>query len=110
MPLKEELKQLYLNSDDLSLQLVQWHGLEADRHFLRCLISCVDFSKGELSESSAKDYYQAKLLKQKCNSLLSKPSFISNLCFAVDNPLHHQKVFVHDYILLLQMHFMRQEY
>lgn len=79
---------------------MQWHGLEADRHFLRCLISCVDFSKGELSELSAKDYFQAKLLKQECNSLLSKPSFISNLCFAIDNPLHHQKVFMHNIVIL----------
>lgn len=82
-------------------QLVQWHGLEAERHLLRCLISCVDFSKGELSDSSAKDYFQAKLLKQECNSLLSKPSFISTLCFAIDNPLHHQKVFMKNYLLLL---------
>ncbi|XP_011168409.1 CCR4-NOT transcription complex subunit 1 isoform X1 [Solenopsis invicta] len=70
---------------------VQWHGLEVDRHLLRCLISCVDFSKGEPSDSSGKDYFQAKLLKQECNSLLSKPSFTSTLCFAIDNPLHHQK-------------------
>lgn len=82
-------------------QLVQWHGLEAERHLLRCLISCVDFSKGELSDSSAKDYFQVKLLKQECNSLLSKPSFISTLCFAIDNPLHHQKVFMKNCLLLL---------
>ncbi|XP_011335843.1 CCR4-NOT transcription complex subunit 1 isoform X2 [Ooceraea biroi] len=71
--------------------LVQLHGLEADRHLLRCLISYVDFSKGELADLSAKDYFQAKLLKQECNTLLSKPSFISNLCSAIDNPLHCQK-------------------
>lgn len=77
---------------------MQLHGLEADRHLLRSLISYVDFSKGEVSDSSAKDYFQTKLLKQECNSLLSKPSFISNLCFAVDKPLHHQKVFMYDVI------------
>jgi len=83
------------------LQLVQCGGLEADRHLFRCLISCVDFSKGELSDSSAKDYFQTKLLKQECNSLLSKPSFISTLCFAIDNPLHHQKVHYETLLLLL---------
>ncbi|KAG7189600.1 hypothetical protein KM043_017285 [Ampulex compressa] len=71
--------------------LVQWKGLEADRHLLRSLLSCVDFSTGEPPESSAKDYFQVQLLKQECINLLSKPSLISNLCFAIDHPLHHQK-------------------
>ncbi|XP_014478138.1 PREDICTED: CCR4-NOT transcription complex subunit 1 isoform X5 [Dinoponera quadriceps] len=71
--------------------LVQWTGLEADRHLLRCLISYVDFCSSERSESSSKDYFQAQLLKQECATLLSKPSLVSNLCFAIDHPLHHQK-------------------
>lgn len=74
------------------LQLVHWRGLEVDRHLLRCLISYVDFSAGEPSEPSAKDYFQAQLLKHECVNLLCKPSFISNLCFAIDRPFHHQKV------------------
>ncbi|XP_035741230.1 CCR4-NOT transcription complex subunit 1-like isoform X2 [Vespa mandarinia] len=71
--------------------LVQWKGLEADRHLLRSLLSYVDFSTGEPPESSAKDYFQVQLLKQECTNLLSKPSLISNFCFAIDHPLHHQK-------------------
>ncbi|XP_012340948.1 CCR4-NOT transcription complex subunit 1 isoform X3 [Apis florea] len=71
--------------------LVQWKGLEADRHLLRSLLSCIDFSTGEPPESSAKDYFQVQLLKQECTNLLSKPSFISNLCFAIDHPFHQQK-------------------
>jgi hypothetical protein len=31
-------------------------------------------------------------LIQECCSLLSKPNFVSILCYSVDNPLHHQKV------------------
>ncbi|XP_015598376.1 CCR4-NOT transcription complex subunit 1 isoform X7 [Cephus cinctus] len=71
--------------------LVQWKGLEADRHLLRCLFSYVDFSTGEPPEPSAKDYYQVQLLAQECTNLLSKPSLISNLCYAIDHPLHQQK-------------------
>ncbi|XP_076649788.1 CCR4-NOT transcription complex subunit 1 isoform X4 [Halictus rubicundus] len=71
--------------------LVLWKGLEADRHLLRSLLSCIDFSTGEPPESSAKDYFQVQLLKQECTNLLSKPSFISNLCFAIDHPFHQQK-------------------
>ncbi|XP_014599936.1 PREDICTED: CCR4-NOT transcription complex subunit 1 isoform X2 [Polistes canadensis] len=71
--------------------LVQWKGLEADRHLLRSLLSYVDFSTGEPPESSAKDYFQVQLLKQECTNLLSKPSLISNFCFAIDHPLHQQK-------------------
>ncbi|XP_015520502.1 CCR4-NOT transcription complex subunit 1 isoform X1 [Neodiprion lecontei] len=71
--------------------LVQWKGLEADRHLLRCLFSHVNFSTGEQPEPNAKDYYQAQLLTQECINLLSKPSFISNLCYAIDRPLHQQK-------------------
>ncbi|XP_033331917.1 CCR4-NOT transcription complex subunit 1 isoform X4 [Megalopta genalis] len=71
--------------------LVLWKGLEADRHLLRSLLSCIDFSTGETPESTAKDYFQVQLLKQECTNLLSKPSFISNLCFAIDHPFHQQK-------------------
>ncbi|KAJ8667643.1 hypothetical protein QAD02_009306 [Eretmocerus hayati] len=70
--------------------LVRWKGLEADRHLLRCLFSSVDFSTGEAPELNSKDYYQVQLLKQECNNLLSKPSLISNICFAIDHPFHHK--------------------
>ncbi|XP_066592088.1 CCR4-NOT transcription complex subunit 1 isoform X2 [Prorops nasuta] len=71
--------------------LVRWKGLEADRHLLRCLLSNIDFSTGKPPETTAKDYFQVQLLKQEYTNLLSKPSFISNLCFAIDQPLHQQK-------------------
>lgn len=78
------------SAQELSV-LVQWKGLEADRHLLRCLLSYVNFSTGEPPEPSAKDYYQAQLLNQECTNLLSKPSLISNLCYAIDHPLQQQK-------------------
>lgn len=73
-------------------QLVQWKGLEVDRHLLRCLFSSIDFSSGQPPEASSRDYFQVQLLKQECNNLLCKPSLISNLCFAVDHPFNQQKV------------------
>lgn len=72
-------------------QLVALHGLEADRHLLRCLFSHIDFS-AEGSKTSSKDLYQTQLLVQECSALVTKPSFVSNLCYAIDNPLNQQKV------------------
>lgn len=69
--------------------LVNQHGAEADRHLFRCLFSHVDFS-GD-GRSSGKDFHQTQYLIQECSSLLSKPNFVSILCYSVDNPLHHQK-------------------
>nr|XP_006813651.1 PREDICTED: CCR4-NOT transcription complex subunit 1-like [Saccoglossus kowalevskii] len=68
-------------------RLVSQHGPEADRHLFRCLFSHVDFS-GD-GRSSGKDFHQ--FLIQECATLITKPNFISTLCYAVDNPLHHQK-------------------
>ncbi|XP_069757054.1 CCR4-NOT transcription complex subunit 1 isoform X2 [Narcine bancroftii] len=69
--------------------IVNRHGPEADRHLLRCLFSHVDFS-GD-GKSSGKDFHQTQFLIQECASLITKPNFISTLCYAIDNPLHYQK-------------------
>lgn len=71
--------------------MVTSHGLEADRHLLRCLFSHIDFSAEGSKISSNKDFHQIQLLVQECVALLTKPALISNLCYALDNPLHHQK-------------------
>ncbi|CAH1270308.1 CNOT1 [Branchiostoma lanceolatum] len=70
-------------------RLVDQHGPEADRHLYRCLFSHVDFS-GD-GKSGGKDYHQTQLLIQECETLITKPTFVSTLCYAVDFPLHHQK-------------------
>ena len=36
--------------------------------------------------------FQIQFLIQECGTLLSKPNFVSTLCFAIESPLHHQKV------------------
>ncbi|KAL4234231.1 CCR4-NOT transcription complex subunit 1 [Mactra antiquata] len=69
--------------------LVSQHGAEADRHLFRCLFSHVDFSSD--GKSAGKDFHQTQFLIQECATLLSKPNFVSTLCFAVDSPLHQQK-------------------
>lgn len=44
---------------------------------------------------------QTQFLIQECASLITKPNFISTLSYAIDNPLHYQKVcmFVHRILL-----------
>jgi len=70
-------------------------GFEADRHLLRCLFSHIDLKDTEgPRNTSHKDYYQAQLLAHQCTTLLNKPSLTSILCFALDNPLLSQKVFI----------------
>ena len=75
----------------LLFQLTALHGQEAERHLFRCLFSSIDFS-GDGKSSSGKDAYQIQLLQQECTSLIAKPNCASILCFAVENPLQHQKV------------------
>nr|XP_020459966.1 CCR4-NOT transcription complex subunit 1 isoform X5 [Monopterus albus] len=82
-------KKNYRASQQEIQHIVNHHGPEADRHLLRCLFSHVDFS-GD-GKSSGKDFHQTQFLIQECVSLISKPNFISTLCYAIDNPLHCQK-------------------
>ncbi|XP_071824170.1 CCR4-NOT transcription complex subunit 1-like isoform X2 [Apostichopus japonicus] len=82
-------KKNYKQSVGEVARLVSQHGPEADRHLLRCLFSAVDFSSE--SKTNGKDAHQTQYLVDECSQLVAKPSFISSLCFAVDNPLSHQK-------------------
>ncbi|GCC35607.1 hypothetical protein chiPu_0014093 [Chiloscyllium punctatum] len=82
-------KKNYKSSQQEISHIVNRHGPEADRHLLRCLFSHVDFS-GD-GKSSGKDFHQTQFLIQECASLITKPNFISTLCYAIDNPLHYQK-------------------
>ena len=51
----------------------------------------MDFG-GDAKGSSGKDFHQAQLLTQESATLITKPNFVSTLCYAIDNPLHQQKV------------------
>lgn len=78
-----------------TLKVIQLQGFEADRHLFRCLFSHIDLKDTEgPRNTSHKDYYQAQLLAHQCTTLLNKPSLTSILCFALDNPLYSQKVFI----------------
>ena len=58
------------------------YGFEADKHLFRCLVSSVDFvSEGR---NSGKDGQQLQLLIQEANSLMTKPNFVSILCYAFE--------------------------
>lgn len=65
----------------LLLQLVQQFGLEADRYYLRCLITPIDFK----DHQAAKNSLQAKLLSNEITNLLDKPLIISHICYTFDN-------------------------
>ena len=59
------------------------YGFEADKHLFRCLVSSVDFNSSE-GRSSGKDGQQLQLLIQEANSLMTKPNFVSILCYAFE--------------------------
>ncbi|GIY40367.1 CCR4-NOT transcription complex subunit 1 [Caerostris extrusa] len=82
-------------------RLVANHGLEAERHLLRCLFSHVDFS-GD-GKSSGKDFHQTQLLIQECVFILQRPNFVSTFCYAIDCPLQQQKSLRPSSSLLLQL-------
>ncbi|XP_026284061.1 CCR4-NOT transcription complex subunit 1 [Frankliniella occidentalis] len=92
-------KNFKSSSQELS-QLVGLYGVEADRHLLRCLLSHVDLS---VDGSKSNNSLLLELLGQECSALLAKPSLVSNICYAVDNPLHHQKTLKPSPLLFTQL-------
>lgn len=58
------------------------YGFEADKHLFRCLVSSVDFTLE--GRNSGKDGQQLQLLIQEANSLVTKPNFVSTLCYAFE--------------------------
>ena len=67
------------------LQLIEKHGTEAEKHLFRCLLSQVDFSSADGRNSSSKDGQQLFLLTAEANSITSRPSFVSVLCYGFEN-------------------------
>ncbi len=56
------------------------YGPEADRHLFRCLVSSVDFNNE--GRNSGKE--QLQLLIKEAAALVTKPNFVSILCYAFD--------------------------
>lgn len=100
-------KKNFVSSSRQLAQFVKDFGLEADRHLLRCLFSAIDFSScvasgdattghSRSSSSSSNNSnsslsVHARLLSQELVGLLSKPQLVGNVCYAIDNPLPHQR-------------------
>ena len=63
--------------------MIETNGIEAERHLYRCLLSSIDFNSD--TKATGKDYHQTQLLKECLTSSLSKPSFASILCYAIEN-------------------------
>ncbi|XP_055686768.1 CCR4-NOT transcription complex subunit 1 isoform X2 [Lutzomyia longipalpis] len=68
-------------------KLVREFGLEADRHYLRCLFAAIDFADSQIAKHSL----QAKLLCGNLLFLLGRPSFVSTICYTFENYLTSQK-------------------
>ncbi|XP_055707339.1 CCR4-NOT transcription complex subunit 1 isoform X2 [Phlebotomus papatasi] len=64
-------------------KLVEEFGLEADRHYLRCLFASIDFGDTQIAKHSI----QAKLLCTNLLFLLGRPSFVSTICYTFENYL-----------------------
>lgn len=75
--------------------------MEADRHLLRCLFLNIDFYNGEAPDHNSPEYARVQLLKQECFNISSKPAFISNLCFAVNDHLNRGNVSIHNFNICL---------
>lgn len=55
--------------------------MEADRHYLRCLITPINFK----DQQAAKNSLQVKLLSKEITNLLDKPLLTSHICYTFDN-------------------------
>lgn len=82
-------KKNYKQSVEELTQLVLLHGLEADRHLLRCLFSLLEFP--ETTNKISAPSVHSQLLLSQFSALLNKPSLVSSICYVLDNPLSTQK-------------------
>ncbi len=70
------------------------YGPEADRHLFRCLVSSVDFANE--GRNSGKE--QLQLLIKEAAALVTKPNFISILCYAFEK--QESKVYITQLFIL----------
>jgi len=82
-------KKNYRSSVSECRDLVSQFGFEVQRHLLRCLFSQVppEATPSITGEKSIKDNLQFQFLVEECESLCWSSTFISVLCWCVDNPL-----------------------
>jgi CCR4-NOT transcription complex subunit 1 len=74
-------KNYKANYSEIS-KLVSLYGPEASKHLFRCLVSSLDMSSD--GRSYGKDGQQLQMLCQEANSLVSKPNFVSLLCYGFE--------------------------
>ena len=74
------------------------YGPEASKHLFRCLVSSVDLTSD--GRSYGKDGQQLQMLCQEANSLISKPNFVSILCYGFEK--QENKVIINLYVVLLR--------
>ncbi|KAL1517994.1 hypothetical protein ABEB36_001684 [Hypothenemus hampei] len=75
-------KKNYTQVVEELVQIVNLHGLEADRHLFQCLYASVD-----LNESNA----AAQVLLEQIGRLLNNPAFLSIVCYITNHPLINEK-------------------
>nr|XP_036218793.1 CCR4-NOT transcription complex subunit 1 isoform X1 [Bactrocera oleae] len=92
---KQLNKKNFAETSESINQYIKETGLEADRHCLRCLFSVINFTD-TISTSPNSNYNfiveaQSRLLGAQLENQLTRASFISNICFAVDHCFPQQK-------------------
>lgn len=71
------------------------HGLEADRHLLRCLFSSVDLSESSAVSSSSSSKLaplHGQALVEHYDNLLNRPSLLTAIGYVADKRIINQKV------------------
>lgn len=72
------------------------HGLEADRHLLRCLFTSVDLSETSTAANSSTSSKLApahgQALLEHYDKLLNKPSLLTDIGYVADKQISNQKV------------------
>ena len=67
------------------MQLLDKHGPEAEKHLFRSLLNSVDFSQVDSKGGgSGKDLQQMQLLVAEATNIMSKPNFVSILCYGFE--------------------------
>lgn len=60
------------------------HGPEAEKHLFRCLLNAVDFSQLDSKGISKDTQQQLHLLMIEAVNIISKPNFVSVLCYGFE--------------------------
>ncbi|CAF0872020.1 unnamed protein product, partial [Didymodactylos carnosus] len=71
--------------------LVSTHGFEAERHLYRSLITNIDFTV-DSNNAKNRDSIHVQYLSQEILSLISKPNFVTLICYSFDTAISQKSL------------------